>query len=38
MPVTHPDSRDTAGWASLFPMLVSVSAALPVFRPGQGVS
>lgn len=33
-PLIHPDSRGTAAWASLFPMLVSASAALPVFWPG----
>lgn len=33
-PMIHPDSRGTAAWASLFPMLVSVSAAVPVFWPG----
>lgn len=33
-PLIHPDSRGTAAWASLFPMLVSLSAALPVFWPG----
>jgi hypothetical protein len=34
-PMIHPDSRGTAAWASLFPMLVSVSAAVPVFWPGR---
>ncbi len=33
-PLIHPDSRATAAWASLFPMLVSASAAIPVFWPG----
>jgi hypothetical protein len=33
-PMVHPDSPGTAAWATLFPMLVSASAALPVFWPG----
>jgi len=33
-PLIHPDSRGTALWASLFPMLVSASAAIPVVWPG----
>ncbi|MGZ9115077.1 MAG: hypothetical protein ACXW3K_10685 [Brevundimonas sp.] len=34
-PLIHPDSRGGAGWATLFPMLVSASAAIPVFWPGH---
>lgn len=33
-PLIHPDSRGTAAWASLFPMLVIAAAAIPVFWPG----
>ena len=33
-PMIHPDSRGTAAWASLFPMLVIAAAAIPVFWPG----
>jgi hypothetical protein len=33
-PLIHPDSRGTAAWATVFPMLVIVAAAVPVFRPG----
>lgn len=33
-PMIHPDSRGATAWASLFPMLVSLSAAIPVFWPG----
>lgn len=34
-PLIHPDSRGTAVWATLFPMLVITSAAVPVFWPGR---
>ncbi|MFA4894211.1 hypothetical protein [Brevundimonas sp.] len=33
-PLIHPGSRGTAGWATLFPMLVIAAAAIPVFMPG----
>ena len=33
-PMIHPESRSTAVWAALFPMLVILAAAIPVFRPG----
>lgn len=33
-PLIHPDSRSTAAWATLFPMLVIAAAAVPVFWPG----
>ncbi len=33
-PLIHPDSRGAAVWATLFPMVVIVGAAIPVFRPG----
>jgi hypothetical protein len=33
-PLIHPDSRSTAAWATVFPMLVIAAAAVPVFRPG----
>ncbi|MDI1326420.1 MAG: hypothetical protein PSV23_06430 [Brevundimonas sp.] len=33
-PMIHPDSRGTAAWASLFPMLIIAAAAIPVFWPG----
>ncbi len=33
-PMIQPDNRGTAVWATLFPMLVILSAAIPVFRPG----
>ena len=34
-PMIHPDSPGTALWAGLFPMLVIVAAALPIFWPGK---
>ena len=34
-PMIHPDAPGTAVWATLFPMLVIVSAAIPVFWPGR---
>ncbi len=34
-PLIHPDSRGMTGWAGLFPMVVIVSAAIPVFWPGS---
>jgi hypothetical protein len=30
----HPENRSSAAWATLFPMIVILSAAIPVFRPG----
>ncbi|KQY75215.1 hypothetical protein [Brevundimonas sp. Root1423] len=33
-PLIHPDSRSTAAWATIFPMLVIAAAAIPVFMPG----
>jgi hypothetical protein len=33
-PLIQPESRSTALWASLFPMLLSALAAVPVFWPG----
>lgn len=33
-PLIHPDSRGAA-WATLFPMMVIASAAVPVFWPGR---
>lgn len=33
-PLVHPDSRGTAAWATIFPMLVIFAAAVPVFMPG----
>jgi hypothetical protein len=33
-PLIHPDSRSTAAWATVFPMLVIAAAAVPVFWPG----
>ncbi|WP_372708038.1 hypothetical protein [Brevundimonas sp.] len=33
-PSIHPDSPGTAVWAALFPMMVTVCAAIPVFWPG----
>lgn len=34
-PMIHPDAPGTAVWATLFPMLVVSSAAIPVFWPGH---
>lgn len=34
-PLIHPDSPSTAVWAALFPMMVTASAAVPVFWPGN---
>lgn len=34
-PMIHPDSPATVAWAGLFPTLVLVGAALPVFWPDQ---
>lgn len=34
-PMIHPDAPGTAVWATLFPMMVIVSAAVPVFWPGR---
>ena len=33
-PLIHPDSRGMTAWASLFPMVVILCAAIPVFWPG----
>jgi hypothetical protein len=33
-PLINPDSRGMAAWASLFPMVVILCAAIPVFWPG----
>ena len=33
-PMIHPDSGGVTAWASLFPMVVTVCAAIPVFWPG----
>lgn len=33
-PMIHPHSRGTAVWATVFPMVVTTSAAVPVFWPG----
>ncbi len=34
-PMIHPDSPGTAMWATVFPMVVTTSAAIPVFWPGR---
>jgi hypothetical protein len=34
-PLIHPDAPGTAVWAALFPMMVIVAAAVPVFWPGH---
>ena len=34
-PMIHPDAPGTAAWASIFPMMVVASAAVPVFWPGH---
>lgn len=34
-PMIHPDAPGTALWATLFPMMVIASAAVPVFWPGH---
>lgn len=34
-PMIHPDAPGTAVWATLFPMLVSASAFIPVLWPGH---
>lgn len=34
-PLIHPESRGAAAWASVFPMAVILSAAVPVFWPGH---
>lgn len=33
-PLIHDDSRGMTAWTALFPMVVIVCAAIPVFRPG----
>ncbi len=32
-PMIHPDSPGTVAWAGLFPMIVLISAAIPLFWP-----
>lgn len=34
-PMIHPDAPGTAAWATLFPLMVIISAAVPVFWPGH---
>ena len=34
LPMIHPDNRGSAAWAGLFPMVVILCAAIPVFWPG----
>ena len=34
-PMIHPEAPGTAVWATLFPRLVTASAAIPVFWPGH---
>lgn len=34
-PMIHPDSPGTAMWAGLFPMVVLIAAAVPVFWPNH---
>ena len=34
-PMIHAGAASTAAWASLFPMMVILSAAIPVFWPGH---
>jgi hypothetical protein len=34
-PMIHPDSAATAVWASIFPALIFLAAAIPVFFPGH---
>lgn len=34
-PMIHPGSHGTALWATIFPMAVTTSAAVPVLWPGQ---
>ena len=34
-PMIHPDSPGTTLWAALFPMVVLLCAAIPVFLPGH---
>lgn len=33
-PMIHPEAASTAVWASLFPLLLILGAAIPVFFPG----
>ena len=33
-PMIHPEAASTAVWASLFPLLLILAAAVPVFFPG----
>ncbi|MNE00622.1 hypothetical protein D3C80_930370 [compost metagenome] len=33
-PMIHPEAASTAVWASLFPLLLILAAAIPVFFPG----
>jgi len=34
-PMIHPEAASTAVWASLFPLLLILGAAVPVFFPGH---
>ena len=34
-PMIHPEAASTAVWASLFPLLLILAAAIPVFFPGH---
>lgn len=34
-PLIHPDVRGAVGWATLFPMLLIASAAIPMIWPGH---
>lgn len=34
-PMIHPDSPASVLWAGLFPMVVMLAAAVPIFWPGQ---
>lgn len=34
-PLIHPDAPGTAVWAGLFPLMIIVAAAVPVFWPGH---
>lgn len=34
-PMIHPEAASTAVWASLFPLVLIIAAAIPVFFPGH---
>lgn len=34
-PMIHPEAASTAVWASLFPLMLIIAAAVPVFFPGH---